>query len=277
MLAGLRKQSTVQTLQMLSLVCMLSFFSGGAAADDDYSQGLTSYIQGDYEVAQEHWLRSAKAKNPKAMFNLGILHEQGKIGDADQVKAERWFKLAGQAGYAAADYHYANRLINRGAPQTEVARYLRRSAGNGFYPAKALLSKILGGDRLATLSPKQLGELQELEKIDTALELEDTSDQVRYLTEDWIKTRMATGWTIQMLAFKEEAKVREFIDEHELHRSAAYFVEHSGDGDLYKLVYGSYSSKALADQARNSLAPALRAHGPWLRTLASVQKIIASQ
>ena len=99
----------------------------------------------------------------------------------------------------------------------------------------------------------------------------------KYLREDWISAQNSGGWTIQILAFNELDKVRSFIDQNQLHRSAAYFVERGDGAVLYKLIYGSYASKEQADAARAALKPALRQHGPWLRSIASVQAAIKSR
>ena len=67
--------------------------------DQDYRDGLQAYFDNDYKQAQTFWLTSAKAGNARSMFNLGLLHEQGKIKGADPSKAYEWFELASKAGY----------------------------------------------------------------------------------------------------------------------------------------------------------------------------------
>jgi len=252
-----------------------------AAHDEDYREGLMAYMDGDYESAQAFWVKAAKNNDAKSMFNLGLLHEQSKITNADSDKAERWFKLAGQNGYAAADFHYANQLLKRKAPSSEVLLYLQRAVQNGSHPAKALLVKVSGGK----VDPEQIIQATspELVKADITGDLDknigdlETARIERYLTEKWINAKSSSSWTIQLLAFEDQAKVRQFIDDHGLHHSAAYFAERNSSGALYKLVYGAYSSKELADEARKALSADLREYGPWLRSIDSVQAIIAKQ
>ena len=95
--------------------------------------------------------------------------------------------------------------------------------------------------------------------------------------ESWLLGQSSDFWTIQMLAFSDESKVRGFIDQHSLHQNAAYFVESKDGASVYKLVYGAYISKERADRARSALSPALKKHGPWLRELNAVQTIIRQQ
>lgn len=243
-----------------------------SSADDDYSAGLRAYIAGDYELAQSMWLKSAKNNNHRAMFNLGLLHDQEKLKSSDPEKAARWFRLAGQDGYAAADYHYANRLLEQGAEQEQVVRHLRRAAKNGSYPAQQKLKKMGRGELVAGVDNKIA--------TPNAVAVENNAGALQprqHLTEDWIKTREANDWTIQILAFQNEDKVKEFIDLHGLHSNAAYFIERSADQVLYKLVLGDFKNKAAAAAARDNLSPVLQQHGPWLRKFSSVQQIIQQQ
>lgn len=247
----------------------------------NYSDGLSAYIQGNFELAQVLWLKAAKENNARAMFNLGLLHDQRKISNADSDKAERWFKIAGKNGYAAADYYYANRLTEQGAPKAEIIVYLKRAVANGSFPASAMLAELDAGESVSQIARTRRENLP----ADTSLAAEaDNKNRdeeqariERYLTEPWIASKAADTWTIQLLAFEDQAKVRKFIDDHQLHRSAAYFVERTSQGVLYKLVYGAYDSKERADSARNALSSELREHGPWLRQMSSIQSIIAKQ
>ncbi|MEM7360574.1 MAG: SPOR domain-containing protein [Pseudomonadota bacterium] len=265
----------------ICLACVLLTQTSLSPASN-YSDGLSAYIKGNYELAQVLWLKAAKENNARAMFNLGLLHDQRKITNADPEKAERWFKIAGKNGYAAADYYYANRLTDRGAPKSEIIVYLRRAVTNGSYPAGAMLAELDAGESVSQIARERRENLS----ADTSLAVAEADNQnrsdepariERYLTESWIASKAADNWTIQLLAFEDQAKVRKFIDDHQLQRSAAYFVERTNQGVLYKLVYGAYETKEQADQARNALSPALREHGPWLRPMSSIQSIIAKQ
>ena len=220
-------------------------------------------MDGDFESAQQFWLQASKKNDAKAMFNLGLLHSDSKIGSASQATAVRWFKLAGQNGYAAADYHYAKLLMARGASNTEVDIYLQRAAANGSFSAKKLLG--ISNDIVARRIAPQINIRPTITAAPAAS---------GYLTEDWLSSQRSSGWTIQMLAFQDEAKVKDFISQHKLNQRAAYFREQTSNGVLYKLVYGIYDSKELANGARKRLSSTLRQHGPWLRSMASVKAII---
>ncbi len=251
--------------------CLVLVFLGlwsSVFANDDYSNGLSAYIDGEFELAQTHWLQAAEQDHYRAMFNLGLLHQQGKLLSSDPQKARRWYELAGRGGYAAADFHHANWLLEERAEIEEVEKLLERSFANGYFPA---------GQKLSSLRAN--GQLKPVREATVAVQGTSLNNDLAlsYLDESWLSERNATAWTIQILAFAELTKVKEFIDTHRLHDRAAFFTEKSGGATLYKLVYGEFANKEEADKARAELKPSLQEHGPWLRTIASVQDVINSQ
>ena len=222
--------------------------------DSDYSLGMQAYMLKDFERAQAHWLNAAKQNDAKSMFNLGLLHERGQISAVDMDKAENWYRLAGKHGYAAADYYLATLMMansnNVQNQSKQIKELLERSANNGFAPAQAAFLDLVG----ETSSP---------------------APQNDYLSEDWITKKQPTSWTIQILAFTDQDKVHDFIDRYNLNDIASYFIDRDQNEVLYKLIYGVYRSKEEAAKARDELASELKVHGPWLRTIASVQDSIS--
>lgn len=237
---------------LLNTTLLLMLATPALVAADDYSDGMRAYMQKEYLQAQSYWLKGAEKNDAKSMFNLGFLHEQGLLPEASIAKAESWYRLAGQNGYPAADYHLAQLVRAHKLPIRDPAaadQLIKRAAQQGYAPARREVGK---------------GAIT-------------TQDSGRYLDESWIRSQRAAGWTIQLLAFEDLAKVREFIETHGLHERAAYFAERGPRGTLYKLIYGAYESKDQAASARQSLPENLRQHGPWLRTIGSVQKVIAAR
>jgi len=261
-------------MRLMGLVLIFfanSLFLSGLLAQElttlqsHYQLGLKAYLEHNYEAAKLHWLNGAKQNDPKSMFNLGLLHEQQKIRDADSVKAGKWYRLAGKNGYPAADYHLATQLSKQEGQSDRVKSLLDRAAGNGYVPARQALGlkPMTSNVPLASKVPLNKKKLTQ-----------NNSARGKYLDEAWIKTQNKTQWTIQILAFEELAKVKAFIDQHTLNRNAAYFTERTDNGILYKLIYGSYSSKEQADSARNRLSENLKEYGPWLRPIKDVQALL---
>ena len=259
------------TFLLFVLLCAQLTFANGQI-DNEYSQGMRAYMDGDFERSQVYWLNAAKKNHAKSMFNIGLLHQQDKISDADIEKAETWFRLAGKHGYVAADFHLAKLKMAEGSLVETDSEYvlalLERAAGNGFAPAQELFVELTGTESKKSVLKGQLN--------GQARDNNLTSTESIYLTEEWIANKRPTNWTIQILAFKDQSKVHEFIDRHGLNDLASYFIETSESGVFYKLIYGSYQSKEDAEQARDNLSVELKEHGPWLRTIASVQALITT-
>ncbi len=280
----------ILTRRWLNAVVIVVFFavtpalaqevSSGSTA---YSDGMNAYMGNDFEAARLHWLNAAKENDGRAMFNLGLLHERQRISDASPIQADSWFRQAGDAGYAPADYHLALRAEANGN-SAEAQRLLQRAASTGFILAKERLG-LAPQDSAANPVSQRSDRQGAIQSSSTASTEQATNtipntatERVRlYQREDWILRQAANSWTVQMLAFSDEAKVRNFIDDHALHRNAAYFAEGRGEDTVYKLIYGAYATKQLADQARGRFTSALKEHGPWLRPIEGIQSLIKSQ
>ena len=277
----------------IALILLSAFSYTNSYANDFYQEGFSAYFDRDYEQAKKLWLQGAKQGEAKSMFNLGLLHEQKRINGADLAKAEEWFALAGKAGYAPADYHLALIIIANGGSQQRANELLKKAALSGFSPAESYLN----GDDLSlpdaassvSASEQDLSNIDGIESsnnpeednvnsaaiLDVEKIAEDKSKD--YLSEPWILSKKPSDWTIQLSAFSDELKVRTFIQDNELHDSAAYFLEESNDKVLYKLIYGAYKTKEQANSARQNLQNKLKQAGPWLRSIESVQTLIKAQ
>ena len=250
-----------------SLVIYVLVFPISSMADD-YQDGLQAYLDGDFVLARQSWLAAANAKDAKSMFNLGLLHEQNKLDNASLDKALNWYRLAADNGYAAAGYHLAQRMLERGGSDDDAIALIRRAADSGYSPARRYLGlsspqkSTSEGNAVSTTSTDS-----------STLKVSPRSVEGSNKGRNWINRQRAEHWTIQLLAFKSEQQVLRFIEEHRLNNKAAYFSEAKRGEVFYKLVYGSYDNKDKATFARQNLSDALQEHGPWLRTWASVHKI----
>ena len=195
------------------------------------------------------------------------IRDRSKIDGAQQDKAEEWFNLASKAGYSPASYHLALRILQRKGDQDKASQLLRTAADAGYSPAIQYLGE---GKKTA----------QKVVAANTSKAPQTKNSKPRskeYLSEPWILSKKPKYWTIQMLAFSEEAKVQDFIKSNKIKDKAAYFLETSNGKSLYKLIYGVYKTKIKADFARQNLDQSLKQHGPWLRSIESVQSVIKAQ
>jgi len=249
-----------------ALLCVLLSMSAWAS---DYQEGLTAYIDGDFVLAQQFWLKAANQKDAKSMFNLGLLHEQNKLENSSIDKALNWYKLAADNGYSAASYHLAQRMLERGGSDDDAMALIQSAADSGYAPARRYLNL---GNSAQQRHSQIIANVQSspTSKIETNITKDVASE---YQSESWINRQLGKNWTIQLLAFKSEAQVVAFMKDHDLQGRAGYFTESSRGEVFYKLVYGSFDSKDKATFARQNLSNALTEHGPWLRTWASVQEV----
>ncbi|MFQ3245627.1 MAG: hypothetical protein ACI9SP_002275 [Arenicella sp.] len=225
-----------------------------------YQDGLSAYIDGDFDLAREYWLEAVKAQDARSMFNLGLLHEQNKIPLSSNDKAISWYRLAAENGYVPASYHLAQRLLERGGSGEQASTLIQHAADQGYAPAR----RYLGLPVAAAVDP------------DSSVVFESgifEASELGYQTESWINQQQESYWTIQLLAFTEKEQVLAFIKDNSLQRKTAYFTEVQNGEVFYKLVYGSFKSKNIASLARQNLGPALQQYRPWLRTWQSVQQI----
>jgi len=261
------------------VVCSLIAFTANSqaqlSASDEYaySNGMQAFMSKDYVRAYQNWKTASDNGNAKAMFNLGLLNERGLISNASDQIAESWYLKAGDAGYAVAYFHLAMAKKARNEDPDQVDQLIRRAASLGVAPAL----KVVGGESVAVQTqPTQSKSSQaEQETSAPAGTGENQSDaRSRYHTESWIAQMNKNAWTIQLLAYRDEKQVMDFIDRYSLHSNAAYFKESAANGVWYKLIYGSYKSKQEAEDARAKLSESLKQFGPWLRPVKSVQNTI---
>jgi len=244
-----------EVFNKIVFITCLAVSAASSAWASDYQDGLSAYINGNFELAQQHWLAAANEKDARSMFNLGLLHEQNKLLKSSNDDAVSWYRMAADNGYAPASYHLAQRMFERGGSDDEAVVLIQRAADQGYAPARRYLG--------LPVASKGVGNFHGVFE----------ASELGYQTESWINRQQASHWTIQLLAFSEQDQVLSFIADHHLQRKTAYFSEVQNGEALYKLVYGSYKSKDRASFARQNLSPELMRQGPWLRTWESVQRI----
>jgi len=58
----------------------------GAAAAADFQTGWQAYQQGDFAVALREWQPLADGGDPRALYNVGVLYDQGKVAGGPPVR-----------------------------------------------------------------------------------------------------------------------------------------------------------------------------------------------
>ncbi len=94
---------------------------------------------------------------------------------------------------------------------------------------------------------------------------------------DWLADQPASHYTLQLMALREEHKVRAFIEQHKLQEQAAYFPVQRNKQVLYALVYGQYPNRVTALAAAKKLPASFGKMQPWARSFKSVHDDLGSR
>lgn len=84
----------------------------------------------------------------------------------------------------------------------------------------------------------------------------------------------ATHYAVQLVALSSEQALREFVADQQLADMTPVRVERGGRLH-YALLAGIYPNRAAAERAVAAMAPALRALGPWIRSIDNLRKAMA--
>jgi DamX protein len=101
------------------------------------------------------------------------------------------------------------------------------------------------------------------------------ADKKGILDQKWILTQKPSAYTLQLVAVRDEAAIKRFIQKHQLSGDIAYFKTNRSGQAWYSVIYGVYPDRSAAIQGRETLPPALRKSDVWPRTYASIQEAVA--
>ncbi|MFQ5469043.1 MAG: AAA family ATPase [Gammaproteobacteria bacterium] len=91
---------------------------------------------------------------------------------------------------------------------------------------------------------------------------------------EWIQKQDGKSFTLQLLGLGNEQKIRNFIQQHKLAHSSAYYRIEKKGKPLFILIYGVYSSRAAATKASKELSRSLARINPWIRPFSDIQAAI---
>jgi len=141
------KESKYGALTALVGGVLLLMASGCAGGDgeDEFNAGLALYHKGDHTGALLKWRDAAGKGNANAMFNIGVLYDQGQGVKQDYAEAMRWWRKAADKGVADAMSNIGV-LYEQGQgveqDYAEAMRWYRKAADKGHATAKAALQRL---------------------------------------------------------------------------------------------------------------------------------------
>ncbi len=90
----------------------------------------------------------------------------------------------------------------------------------------------------------------------------------------WLWSRNPKQFTLQLLGSHEEARLKQFVHNHQLQGKVVWFKTQQKNRDWYALIYGDFPTREAALQARSGLSAELRKASPWIRSFASIHSEI---
>lgn len=112
-------------------------------------RGYAEFKMGRYEDARRIWEALAERGSAEALFNLGILYEDGLGVGADAGRATQLYEQAANAGSRAAAYRLGILYESGGrvpADPEKATRWLGRAAAQGDADAAARLARLQSAD-----------------------------------------------------------------------------------------------------------------------------------
>ncbi len=91
------------------------------------------------------------------------------------------------------------------------------------------------------------------------------------LGEDWLRSRDANHFTLQLLSTHTTENVSRFVREHHLGGEVAQFHSRHDGQSWYTVVRGDYASRQAAESAAAHLPTSLKAIKPWIRRFGDIQ------
>lgn len=214
----------------------------------------------DYAKAEQWWGKAAEAGLMQAQLNLGHLYYFGAGGKKDPALARKWLTAAAAQGSEDAKATLAK--LDAAEPM-RVPPAKTAAAASAATPASAPPSAPPAPTSVANTAPTASAAAPVAPAI---------TDTLR--REAWALAQPPTNFTAQIMAIGAEHLAREHIQQHGLAGNAAY-VESAAQGNtIYRIVYGSYASRAAAEKALAALPRAATASSPWVRSFAEIHKLI---
>ena len=94
--------------------------------------------------------------------------------------------------------------------------------------------------------------------------------------EKWLLSQDGTTYTIQIIGVSSEKSMLDFIKRNGMlkQNEISYYESTFRGKPWFQLLYGIYPDKQTAQLAANKLPENIRQAGPWIRSIAAVQKAI---
>ena len=290
-------------LRLTYLFCgaCLFLFAAVAFGASTIDEGRAAYEKGDYKTAIEKWQSLIQQGRPEGYFFLGVMYAEGRGVEQDHAKAHQFYSEAAQKDHVGAQFNLGNQYATGDGVTQDFSKaeyWWSKAAESGLMRAQLNLGNLyyfgmagrknlaLAGKWLALAANQGSADAKEtLARIDaetaqtpvqsapseTAAVVVST-DALR--REAWVLAQPSRNYTIQILATQTDTLAQEFIRKHGLTDNAAYVEAQSQGAAVFRVVYGSYPRRELAEKALAALPRAIVASSPWVRSFAEMHKLV---
>lgn len=130
---------------------------------DEYWDGKTLYMSGNYKGAFNAWIKSAKSGSYEAQGLIAGLYHAGHGVEKNYIKAYKWYKLSAKQGFSPAQLGLGNMIADGLGIKKDYVKahmWFSISAANGNERAEYNLKKIK--QRMNSSEIKEAGNLANL-------------------------------------------------------------------------------------------------------------------
>lgn len=114
-------------MYQIFVMVLAVLLSAGAAGAQDFDAGVEAYERGDYAAALKEWHPLAEAGDADSQMSLGLVYDVLLQDDAEAV---RWYRLAAEQGYPAAQTNLGVMYAKGdGVLQDNVQAHMRGNIG----------------------------------------------------------------------------------------------------------------------------------------------------
>ncbi len=106
------------SLKNLEQLLILAVLCASAVNADEIQQGIDAFNNDDYATALVAWMPLAEDGDLNAMYNIGLIYDEGLGVETDKVRALRWYLAPAEEGDVAAQFNMATIYdFGKGVPE----------------------------------------------------------------------------------------------------------------------------------------------------------------
>lgn len=271
--------------------------------EQTYANGRMAFLFGQYEVAFKAWKPLADAGYAKAQAALAWMYHTGNGVEKNLDTAIRWYKLAAHQGHAISQNNLGAMFEDGQGVDVNLraaASWYRDAAKAGYSYAQYNLGRMyaqglgLKQDLDQARYWFRVSSRQGVKEAASALALLD--DQAFPAEEAphrqavahapyhgaptarglaWLSEQPVNYYTILLARSQDQQWILELAAAEKTDQPIIHFETRDANNvTWHNLIYGSFSSFALANGQRRALPASLRAWSPQLRRFGEIQRLI---